>query len=149
MSLEDFCKENNLDKRFPYSESNIDTLLDFADMAAYEEKWDVLESIASRIIELDSENEDGLFYKGQSIHALDENNKDALEYYDKVISIGGDRAFLACWGKSVIHCNVGEFENALDCCRKLENIAPDSDQIQELKEKILFRLNDHNLLRKS
>jgi tetratricopeptide (TPR) repeat protein len=142
--IPDFYKEYNLDKRFPASENNIDTLLDLADVAAYKENWNVLEKIASRIIELDPNNEDALFYKGQSMHALDDKNKEPLKFYDKIISIGKDRKFLAYWGKSVILYNIGEYENSLECCEQLLKLVPNHQKAWELKGKIFAMMKRKN-----
>jgi tetratricopeptide (TPR) repeat protein len=142
--MEDFFAEHNLNDDFPKGENNIDILLDLADVAAYQENWCVLEKIASRIIELDPNNEDALFYKGQSMHAIDDKNKESLKFYDRIISIGKDRKFLAYWGKSVILYNVGEYEKSLKCCEQLLKLVPNHQKAWELKGQIFTVMNRKN-----
>lgn len=141
MVLSEFCKEHNLGKNFPTSEKNIDTLLDLAYIAHFDNQWKVLEIISSRIIEIDPKNEDGLFYKGLSIFNLDESSKQAMSYFEKVIDICGPRAWFAYWGKTLICLNNKEYENALDCCEALIKLEPINAHSWELKSEVLSKMD--------
>lgn len=132
----DFCRDFGLNENF-LSEFDETMLLDFAYIAEEKSEWKVLEKISSRVIELAPENEHGWFMKGQATYNLNPNGKDALVYYDKVITIGGDLVTNGLIGKAMIYSDQLDFQNALLCCDKALEISNDS-KILDFKNTLLL-----------